>query len=118
MVVFHASLSAESALAFLSPDRAENSRIHFLRGNRVADRELGSIAIAFATATSSFLYHYARLIEMLAGVEGIAAGNRGPGRTLEPSPLPRRDQPTGRRRHQHGAAQVLCSIIIRSTRTA
>jgi NAD-reducing hydrogenase large subunit len=38
----------------------------------LADRELREYRDRFGSATSSFLYHYARLIEILAGVEGIA----------------------------------------------
>ena len=38
----------------------------------LADGELREYRDRFGTATSSFLYHYARLIEILAGVEGIA----------------------------------------------
>ncbi len=38
----------------------------------LADRELREYRDRFGTATSSFLYHYARLIEILAGVESIA----------------------------------------------
>ena len=38
----------------------------------LAERELREYRDRFGTATSSFLYHYARLIEILAGVEGIA----------------------------------------------
>ncbi len=44
----------------------------------MADRELREYRDRFATATSSFLYHYARLIEMLAGVEGIALAIEDP----------------------------------------
>jgi NAD-reducing hydrogenase large subunit len=38
----------------------------------LADRELSEYRDRFGTATSSFHYHYARLVEILAGVEGIA----------------------------------------------
>jgi NAD-reducing hydrogenase large subunit len=38
----------------------------------LADRELREYRDRFGIATSSFHYHYARLIEMLTGVEGIA----------------------------------------------
>jgi NAD-reducing hydrogenase large subunit len=38
----------------------------------LAERERLEYRDRFGTATSSFLYHYARLIEILAGVEGIA----------------------------------------------
>jgi NAD-reducing hydrogenase large subunit len=38
----------------------------------LADAELREYRDRFGTATSSFLFHYARLIEILAGVEGIA----------------------------------------------
>jgi NAD-reducing hydrogenase large subunit len=37
-----------------------------------ADRELREFRDRFGRATSCFLFHYARLIEILAGVEGIA----------------------------------------------
>lgn len=37
----------------------------------LAERERKEYRDRFGTATSSFLYHYARLIEILAGVEGI-----------------------------------------------
>ena len=41
-------------------------------------RELREYRDRFGTATSSFLYHYARLIEILAGVEGIALAIEDP----------------------------------------
>ncbi len=44
----------------------------------LADRELREYRDRFGTATSSFLYHYARLIEILAGVEGIALAIEDP----------------------------------------
>ena len=44
----------------------------------LADRELREYRDRFGTATSSFHYHYARLIEMLAGVEGIAQAIEDP----------------------------------------
>jgi NAD-reducing hydrogenase large subunit len=44
----------------------------------LADRELREYRTRFGTATSSFLYHYARLIEILAGVEGIALAIEDP----------------------------------------
>jgi NAD-reducing hydrogenase large subunit len=44
----------------------------------LADRELREYRDRFGTATSSFLYHYARLIEILAGVEGIAQAIEDP----------------------------------------
>lgn len=40
-------------------------------GTPRADTELQEFRARFGTATSSFLYHYARLIEILAGVEAI-----------------------------------------------
>jgi NAD-reducing hydrogenase large subunit len=43
-----------------------------------ADRELREYRDRFGTATSSFLFHYARLIEILAGVEGIAQAVEDP----------------------------------------
>jgi NAD-reducing hydrogenase large subunit len=43
-----------------------------------ADAELREYRERFGTATSSFLYHYARLIEILAGVEGIAMAIEDP----------------------------------------
>jgi NAD-reducing hydrogenase large subunit len=43
-----------------------------------ADRELREYRDRFGTATSSFLFHYARLIEILAGVEGIAQAIEDP----------------------------------------
>jgi NAD-reducing hydrogenase large subunit len=43
-----------------------------------ADRELREYRNRFGTASSSFLYHYARLIEILSGVEGIALAVRDP----------------------------------------
>src|SRR5262249_15467512 len=43
-----------------------------------ADRELREYRDRFGVATSSFLYHYARLIEILAGVEGIALAIEDP----------------------------------------
>jgi NAD-reducing hydrogenase large subunit len=45
---------------------------------RLADRELREYRDRFGTATSSFHYHYARLIEILAGVEGIAQAVEDP----------------------------------------
>jgi NAD-reducing hydrogenase large subunit len=45
---------------------------------RLADRELHEYRDRFGTATSSFHYHYARLIEILAGVEGIAQAVEDP----------------------------------------
>jgi NAD-reducing hydrogenase large subunit len=44
----------------------------------LADRELREYRDRFGTATSSFLYHYARLIEILAGVEAIALAIEDP----------------------------------------
>ena len=44
----------------------------------LADRELREYRDRFGTATSSFLYHYARLIEILAGVEDIALAIEDP----------------------------------------
>jgi NAD-reducing hydrogenase large subunit len=44
----------------------------------MADRELREYRDRFGTALSSFLYHYARLIEILAGVEGIALAVEDP----------------------------------------
>ena len=44
----------------------------------LADSELREYRSRFGTATSSFLYHYARLIEILAGVEGIAQAIEDP----------------------------------------
>jgi NAD-reducing hydrogenase large subunit len=44
----------------------------------LANRELREYRDRFGTATSSFHYHYARLIEMLAGVEGIAQAIEDP----------------------------------------
>ena len=38
----------------------------------LADHELREYRDRFGTATSSFFFHYARLIEILAGIEGIA----------------------------------------------
>jgi NAD-reducing hydrogenase large subunit len=38
----------------------------------LADRELREYRDRFGTAASSFLYHYARLIEIIAGIESIA----------------------------------------------
>jgi len=43
-----------------------------------ADRELCEYRDRFGTATSSFLYHYARLIEIVAGVEAIAQAIEDP----------------------------------------
>jgi NAD-reducing hydrogenase large subunit len=44
----------------------------------LADRELREYRDRFGIATSSFLYHYARLVEILAGVEGIALAIEDP----------------------------------------
>ena len=44
----------------------------------LADRELREYRDRFGTANSSFLYHYARLIEILAGVEGIGLAVEDP----------------------------------------
>jgi NAD-reducing hydrogenase large subunit len=44
----------------------------------LADRELREYRDRFGKATSSFLYHYTRLIEILAGVEGIALAIEDP----------------------------------------
>jgi NAD-reducing hydrogenase large subunit len=44
----------------------------------MAERERLEYRDRFGTATSSFLYHYARLIEILAGVEGIAQALEDP----------------------------------------
>jgi NAD-reducing hydrogenase large subunit len=44
----------------------------------LADRELREYRDRFGTVTSSFHYHYARLIEILAGVEGIALAIEDP----------------------------------------
>jgi NAD-reducing hydrogenase large subunit len=44
----------------------------------LADGELREYRSRFGTATSSFLYHYARLIEIVAGVEGIALAIEDP----------------------------------------
>jgi NAD-reducing hydrogenase large subunit len=44
----------------------------------LADRELREYRDRLGTATSSFHYHYARLIEILAGVEGIALAIEDP----------------------------------------
>jgi NAD-reducing hydrogenase large subunit len=44
----------------------------------LADRELREYRERFGTATSSFHYHYARLIEILAGVEAIAMAIEDP----------------------------------------
>jgi NAD-reducing hydrogenase large subunit len=44
----------------------------------LADHELREFRARFGTATSSFHYHYARLIEILAGVEGIARAIEDP----------------------------------------
>jgi len=44
----------------------------------LADRELREYRARFGTAASSFLYHYARLIEIVAGVEAIAQAIEDP----------------------------------------
>ena len=83
----------------------------------LADRELREYRDRFGTATSSFLYHYARLIEILAGVEGIALAIEDP------------DVLSDRLRAHAGinrlegvgvseAPRAPCSTTTRSTRTA
>jgi NAD-reducing hydrogenase large subunit len=44
----------------------------------LAEAELREFRGRFGTATSSFLYHYARLIEILGGIEGIAQAIEDP----------------------------------------
>ncbi len=44
----------------------------------LAEREFREFRDRFGSASSSFLYHYARLIEILAGVEGIALAIEDP----------------------------------------
>ena len=75
-------------------------------GAPLADQELDEYRDRFhGTATSSFLYHYARLIEILAAVERIERAARRPRPRLGPPARRRRDQPARRRGRQRGAAR-------------